>query len=151
MNKRDLYKQLEDHFRNNPFAYLELEVDDFKVSIHHEFANNKLAKVIYINGVNKGVWINNEDFEETKRFAYVQSKYLHSSNGRKALVKMAKWRKDKKEREEAIERANARYVTRIHFFKCAIGTVLKQWIKRDINKSIILLDDHNGNENLKLK
>lgn len=151
MNKNELYKQLEKHFKNNPLASLEFIVDGFKVSIGHRFTNNRLVKVIFVNGVNKGAWINDDSYEETKRFSYVSCTYLMSTKRRKQLLDLAKSLKDKQRRDDMIEYANIRSYCKAHLFKCTIGSVLKQWIDRDINKSIILLDDHNGNTNIKLK
>ena len=137
---------LDTDFLNCSWAKAEFVIDGFKVSITHEYYNNKLVKLIYVNGFQKGEWYVNHELEEPKRFAYITSKFVFKKSFRDGIIKHyrgAEKKEAKKEYERKIKRYN--FMTTVN-----VKTIIKQWCDRDINKSISLVDA-NGNIIFKYK
>lgn len=146
MKKKQTPPDLDEDFRNNGWARAEFVIDDYKVTICHEFFRNKLFKMIYVNGFQKGLWMLDKEVEENKRFAYSYFRFLYKKKDRedfKKIFRGARYKERRKEYDRKIE-------SRVFNTTVRIKTILQQWCDREINKSIVLVDDE-GNEIFKYK
>lgn len=138
---------LDAEFNGNQFAVARFLIDGFKVSIHHVFYKNKLVKSFYVNDLLKGAWMVDRDCEENKRFAYAYSRCVHSKRFREELLKVYRGAKKKQKRKELEE---ARIEIRNFHTSVKVKTIIRQWVGREINKSVELVDG-DGNVLFKYK
>jgi hypothetical protein len=85
-----------------------------------------------VNGEIKGKWLfdNECEHEETKRFSHSRFESKHNARMKKFWKTLGKSKKFLEEKREI----------RDFFFTVKVKTILKQWIDREINKSIELVD-----------
>lgn len=144
--KKEKAPDLDGQFRNNMWAYADFIIDDYKVSICHEFYSNQLMKMIYVNNIQRGAWMLDKESEENKRFAYSYFRFLYNKKERayfKKILKGARFKEERKEYDRKIE-------ARMFNTTVRIQTIIKQWRDREINKSICLVDEE-GNIIFKYK
>lgn len=128
---------LDKEFENKPWASANFEIDGRIVSLTNEFYKNKLTKMIWVDGFQKGEWMLNYDSEESQRFAYSTFRNLYNKKDRedfKKIFKGARFKEYRKKYDKKIE-------SRMFHTGRTIKSIIKQWTDRDINKSICLVTE----------